>query len=43
VTVGVTQFPNPTYPLPVQAQMIRSILERGGKVEEYDANGNKVR
>lgn len=43
VTVGVTQFPNPMYPLPVQAQMIRSILERGGKVEEYDANGNKVR
>jgi hypothetical protein len=25
----------------VQAQMIRSILERGGVVEQYDAQGNR--
>jgi hypothetical protein len=31
------------YPINVQAQMIRSILEQGGQVEEYDEKGNKVR
>jgi hypothetical protein len=43
VEVGIRQFPNPLLPVDVQAQMIRSILERGGKVEQYDENGNKVR
>jgi len=43
VEVGIRQFPNPMLPVEVQAQMIRSILERDGKVERYDANGNKVR
>jgi hypothetical protein len=43
VDIGIRQFPNPMLPVPVQAQMIRSILERDGKVEQYDANGNKVR
>jgi hypothetical protein len=43
VDVGRMQFPNALYPIDVQAQMIRSILEKGGQVEEYDAKGNKVR
>jgi len=42
VEVGVRQFPNPMLPAPVQGQMIRSILEQAGPVEEYDANGNPV-
>lgn len=42
VEVGVRQFPNPMLPAPVQGQMIRSILEQAGPVEEYDANGNRV-
>lgn len=43
VDAGRAQFPNAMYPINVQAQMIRSILEKGGQVEEYDAKGNKVR
>lgn len=43
VDIGIRQFPNPLLPVEVQAQMIRSILERDGRVEQYDANGNKVR
>jgi hypothetical protein len=43
VDVGRMQFPNALYPIDVQAQMIRSILEQAGQVEEYDAKGNKVR
>ncbi len=43
VDVGRMQFPNAMYPIDVQAQMIRSILEQGGQVEEYDEKGNKVR
>lgn len=43
VDIGIRQFPNPMLPVEVQAQMIRSILERDGRVEQYDANGNRVR
>jgi hypothetical protein len=43
VDAGRAQFPNAMYPINVQAQMIRSILEQGGQVEEYDEKGNKVR
>jgi hypothetical protein len=43
VDAGRAQFPNAMYPIDVQAQMIRSILEQGGQVEEYDEKGNKVR
>lgn len=43
VEVGIRQFPNPMLPVDVQAQMIRSILERDGRLEQYDANGNRVR
>jgi hypothetical protein len=43
VDAGRAQFPNAMYPIDVQAQMIRTILEQGGQVEEYDAKGNKVR
>jgi hypothetical protein len=43
VDAGRAQFPNAMYPIDVQAQMIRSILEQGGQVEEYDQKGNKVR
>jgi hypothetical protein len=43
VEVGRMQFPNAMYPIETQAQMIRSILEQGGQVEEYDEKGNKVR
>ena len=39
---GKLQFPNPMLPVDVQAQMIRSLLERGGVVEQYDEKGNKV-
>jgi hypothetical protein len=42
VEIGIRQFPNPMLPLNVQAQMIRSLLERGGVVEQYDEKGNKV-
>ena len=43
LAAGQRQFPNPMYPVEVQAQMIRSILERsGGVVEQYDDKGNKV-
>lgn len=42
VDIGIRQFPNPMLPAPVQGQMIRSILEQAGPVEEYDANGNRV-
>jgi hypothetical protein len=43
LAAGQRQFPNPMYPVEVQAQMIRSILERsGGVVEQYDEKGNKV-
>lgn len=39
---GQRQFPNPMYPVEVQAQMIRSILERsGGVVEQYDEQGKR--
>lgn len=41
VEIGIRQFPNPMLPRPVQAQMIRSILERGGVVEQYDEKGNR--
>jgi len=43
VTTGTMQFPNPMLPAPVQAQMIRSILEQGGRVERYDRNGNPIK
>lgn len=43
VEVGIRQFPNPMLPVNVQAQMIRSILERGGRVERYDRNGNPIK
>lgn len=43
VEVGIRQFPNPMLPVDVQAQMIRTILEKGGKVERYDQNGNPIR
>jgi hypothetical protein len=43
VDAGRAQFPNAMYRIDVQAQMIRSILEQGGQVEEYDEKGNKVR
>lgn len=43
VEIGMRQFPNPMYPAPVQGQMIRSILEQGGVVEEYDEKGNRKR
>ena len=43
VDAGRAQFPSALYPIDVQAQMIRSILEKDGQVEEYDAKGNKVR
>lgn len=42
VEIGIRQFPNPMLPVDVQAQMIRSLLERGGVVEQYDEKGNKV-
>ena len=42
VEIGIRQFPNPMLPVDVQAQMIRSLLESGGVVEQYDENGNKV-
>lgn len=42
VDIGIRQFPNPMLPVDVQAQMIRSLLERGGVVEQYDEKGNKV-
>lgn len=41
VDIGIRQFPNPMLPVDVQAQMIRSLLERGGVVEQYDAQGNR--
>lgn len=41
VEIGIRQFPNPMLPVDVQAQMIRSLLERGGVVEQYDAQGNR--
>ena len=41
VDIGIRQFPNPMLPVDVQAQMIRSILERGGVIEQYDAQGNR--
>ena len=43
VTTGIMQFPNAMLPAPVQAQMIRSILEQGGRVERYDKNGNPIK
>jgi hypothetical protein len=43
VEVGIRQFPNPMLPVNVQAQMIRSIIERGGRVERYDRNGNPIK
>lgn len=43
VEVGIRQFPNPMLPVNVQAQMIRSILERGGRVERYDRSGNPIK
>lgn len=43
VTTGTLQFPNAMLPVEVQAQMIRSILEQGGRVERYDANGNPIK
>ena len=43
VDIGIRQFPNPMLPAPVQAQMIRSILEQGGRVERYDKNGNPIK
>ena len=43
VTTGTMQFPNPMLPADVQAQMIRSILEQGGRVERYDRNGNPIK
>ena len=43
IDIGIRQFPNPLLPIDVQAQMIRSILERDGKTEQYDKNGNRVR
>lgn len=43
VTTGIMQFPNAMLPAPVQAQMIRSILEQGGRVERYDRNGNPIK
>lgn len=42
VEIGIRQFPNPMLPVDVQAQMIRSLLESGGVVEQYDEKGNKV-
>jgi len=42
VEIGIRQFPNPMLPVDVQAQMIRSLLESGGVVDQYDENGNKV-
>lgn len=43
VTTGILQFPNAMLPVEVQGQMIRSILEQGGKVERYDRNGNPIK
>jgi hypothetical protein len=43
LTAAGTQFPNAMMPIETQAQMIRSLLEREGRVEQYDANGNRVR
>jgi hypothetical protein len=47
VEIGKLQFPSPIYPLEVQAQMLRSVLEQasGGQsqqVEQYDAQGNLI-
>lgn len=42
VDIGRLQFPNSMLPVDVQAQMIRSLLESGGVVEQYDEKGNKV-
>ena len=47
VEIGKLQFPSPIYPLEVQAQMLRGVLEQaqGGQaqpVEQYDAQGNLI-
>jgi hypothetical protein len=43
LTAAGTQFPNAMMPIETQAQMIRSLLEQSRQIEQYDANGNKVR
>lgn len=43
LTAAGTQFPNAMMPIETQAQMIRALLEQSRQIEQYDANGNKVR
>jgi hypothetical protein len=47
VQIGQLQFPNPIYPVEVQAQMLRSLLEQidegsSSVVEQYDASGRRI-
>lgn len=47
VDIGMLQFPNPIYPVEVQAQMLRGLLEQTeirqpDQVEQYDARGNLI-
>jgi hypothetical protein len=47
VDIGMLQFPNPIYPVAVQAQMLRGLLEQteirqSDQVEQYDAQGNLI-
>lgn len=47
VDIGMLQFPNPIYPIEVQAQMLRGLLEQievsqPDKVEKYDEKGNLI-
>lgn len=47
VDIGMLQFPNPIYPVEVQAQMLRGLLEQievsqPEKVEKYDEKGNLI-
>jgi hypothetical protein len=47
VDIGMLQFPNPIYPIEVQAQMLRGLLEQteirqSDEVEQYDAQGNLI-
>jgi hypothetical protein len=47
VDIGMLQFPNPIYPIEVQAQMLRGLLEQievsqPEKVEKYDEKGNLI-
>lgn len=45
VEIGKLQFPSPIYPVEVQAQMLRGLLEQvrpAAPVEQYDASGNLI-